>query len=103
MDVHEAIRNRRSIGKVTDVRPPREVIEQILDSATWAPCHHVTNPWRFTVIAGDERIVFGKIMAQSKLRRMESEGRSIEGEEDKLIAKALRSPVIIAVSTEPDT
>ncbi len=42
-------------------------------------------------------------MAQSKLRRLESEGRPTEGEEEKLIAKALRSPVIIAVGTEPDS
>lgn len=102
MDVFEAIVGRRSIGKVSTERPPRELIERMLEAATWAPCHHATNPWRFTVIAGDERIAFGKAMAQSKLRRLVAEGRPIDGEEEKLIAKALRSPVIIAVGTEPD-
>ena len=103
MQVIDAIRSRRSIGKVTDQIPPREHIEAMLEAASWAPCHHVTNPWRFVVIAGEARLAFGRITAQSKLKRMVAEGRSIEGEEEKLVAKALRSPVIIAVAVEPDT
>jgi nitroreductase len=101
MDVLEAIRTRRSIGKVTDQRPTREQIEVMLDAATWAPNHHLTHPWRFVVVAGDERIRFGEVMAQSKIDRMEREGRSTEGEAERLIAKALRAPVIIAVGVEP--
>jgi nitroreductase len=101
MHVLEAIRTRRSIGKMTDQRPSREQIEIILDAATWAPTHHISNPWRFVVIAGGERLRFGEVTAQSKLTRMEREGRSIEGEAEKLIAKALRAPVIIAVGVEP--
>lgn len=103
MQVYDAIVTRRSIGSVTDERPARKHIEQMLEAATWAPCHHVTNPWRFKVIAGDERITFGKIMARSKIERMRADGRDVAGEEEKLIAKALRSPVIIAIGTEPDT
>ena len=100
MDVFEAIRTRRSIGKVTDQRPSREQIETILDAATWAPNHHLTHPWRFVVVAGDERIRFGEVMARSKVDRMEREGRSTEGEAERLVAKALRAPVIIAVGVE---
>lgn len=102
MNVFEAIEGRRSIGKVTDVRPPRDLIEQVLEAATYAPCHHVTNPWRFVVIAGAERAAFGRVMAQSKLRRLEAEGRLTESEAERLIAKGLRAPVIIAVAAEPD-
>jgi nitroreductase len=101
MHVLEAIRTRRSIGKMTDQQPSREQIEIILDAATWAPTHHISNPWRFVVIGGDERLRFGEVTAQSKLARMEREGRSIEGEAETLIAKALRAPVIIAVGVEP--
>lgn len=103
MHVIDAIFTRRSIGNVTAERPTREQIERMLEAATWAPCHHVTNPWRFLVIAGEERATFGKVMARSKIERLQAEGRDAAGEEDKLIAKALRSPVIIAVGTEPDT
>ena len=101
MQVLEAIRTRRSIGKVLPDRPTRQEIETILDAATWAPCHHLTHPWRFIVIAGDERHELGKVMAKSKIRRMIDEGRDTSGEEERLIAKALRAPVIIAVGVEP--
>lgn len=101
MQVLEAIQTRRSIGKVMPDRPTRQEIETILDAATWAPCHHLTHPWRFIVIAGDERHELGKVMAKSKIRRMIDEGRDTSGEEERLIAKALRAPVIIAVGVEP--
>ena len=101
MHVLDAIRTRRSIGKTTGQVPTRAQVEQVLEAATFAPNHHVTNPWRFVVIAGDERGEFGKISAQSKLRRMAAAGRSIEGEEERLIAKAYRAPVIIAIVIEP--
>ncbi len=95
------IRDRRSIGKVTAEMPPRELIEEILEAASWAPCHHVTEPWRFTVVTGESRVALGEVMARSKLDRMVAQGRSIEGEAETLIAKALRAPVIIAVAVEP--
>lgn len=99
--VMACIRDRRSVGRVTDEMPPRELIEEILEAASWAPCHHVTEPWRFTVVTGDARVAFGEVMARSKLDRMVEQGRSIEGESEKLVAKALRAPVIVAVAVEP--
>lgn len=101
--VMACIRDRRSVGRVTDEMPPRALIEEILEAASWAPCHHVTEPWRFTVVTGDARLALGEVMARSKLDRMVAQGRSIEGEADKLVAKALRAPVIIAVGVEPAT
>lgn len=101
MQVLEAIRTRRSIGKVTPERPSREEIETILDAATWAPNHFVTNPWRFVVVAGADRIELGRVMARSKIERMRVEGRDTTGEEETLVAKALRAPVIVAVGVEP--
>lgn len=99
--VMRCIRERRSVGKVTGETPPREVIEALLEAASWAPCHHVTEPWRFTVVTGEARVRLGEVMARSKLDRMVEQGRSIEGEEAKLVAKALRAPVIVAVGVEP--
>src|SRR4051794_16349722 len=102
MDVFEAILTRRSTGKMTDETPSREAIEQILEAATWAPNHHVTEPWRFVVIAGEARERLGEVMAKSKIDRRLAEGRiSPDGEFEALKRKALRSPVIIAVAVEP--
>ena len=50
MDVEEAIRGRRT-HKVFDARPvPRELLDELLELARWAPSHHLTNPWRFRVL-----------------------------------------------------
>lgn len=82
-------------------RPPREAIETILEAGSWAPCHHETEPWRFIVIAGEERERLGDVMARAKVERMERQGKSTEGEYERAKAKALRSPVIVAVAVEP--
>jgi nitroreductase len=101
MPVIDAIRGRRSIGKVLPERPAREAIELILEAGTWAPCHHVTEPWKFIVVAGAEREAFGEVMARAKVERMIRQGKETEGEFERAKAKALRAPVIIAVGVEP--
>lgn len=101
MGVMEAIRGRRSVSKVLPDRPSREEIETILEAGALAPCHHVTDPWRFIVIAGDERDALGDVMARAKVERMKRQGKETEGEYDYAKAKTRRAPVIIAVAVEP--
>ena len=46
----ELVRARRTT-KVFGPEPlDRETIEELLELARWAPNHHLTNPWRFTVL-----------------------------------------------------
>lgn len=99
MDVLEAIRTRRSIGKVGPECPPKEVIQQILDAATWAPTHHKTQPWRFYVLAGRAREALGEVMAECKAARVS--GSKAESKVEKARRKPLRAPVIIAVAVQP--
>jgi nitroreductase len=50
VDVDGAIRTRRTI-KAYDPRPvPREVLDELLELARWAPNHNLTYPWRFRVL-----------------------------------------------------
>ncbi|HET8844972.1 MAG TPA: nitroreductase family protein, partial [Ktedonobacteraceae bacterium] len=42
--VVESIKRRRSIGQMTSEQPSREQIESLLEAATYAPNHHVTEP-----------------------------------------------------------
>jgi nitroreductase len=50
MDVEEAIRGRRT-HKVYAPEPlEREVLDELLELAAWAPNHNLTNPWRFRVV-----------------------------------------------------
>lgn len=49
------IRKRRSIfpKSYIDKSIPKEIIEEILENANWAPTHKMTEPWRFKVLRGN--------------------------------------------------
>ncbi len=98
LDVIDAIRARRSIGKVRPEAPPRELITQLLDAAAHAPNHHLTAPWRFFVLAGDARSALGAALADGRARLTPGAGPA---ELDREQEKPLRAPVVIAVAVQP--
>lgn len=103
MDVLEAVRTRRSIGKVTQEPVARELIEALLAAAVEAPNHHETEPWRFFVLAGKAREEFGDVLAEALRRRMAAEDPAkIEGLVLAERAKPLRAPVLIVVAVKHD-
>ena len=53
MDVIEAIKTRKSIRGYKPDPVPKEVLREILEIATRAPSTLNTQPWEFTVIAGE--------------------------------------------------
>lgn len=53
-DLHTLIQSRRSIRRYTDEPLSRELIDQLLTAATWAPSAHNRQPWRFAVIDSAE-------------------------------------------------
>jgi nitroreductase len=101
MDILEAIKTRRTIGK-SEGDVSRETITELIEAATWAPNHKLTQPWRFTVLTGNAREELGRIWAEDAARTVPPEQRDafIAGESK----KPLRSPLIIVVSvrTDPD-
>lgn len=97
MPVLEAIQTRRSIGRVRPERPPRGLIEEIIEAGTWAPNHRLTEPWRFIVLAGAARNALGEAMASLL------PADAPEADVAKERAKPLRAPVVIAVAVEPAT
>jgi len=50
MDIEDAIRSRRTHKAFAPEPVPRELLDELLDLARWAPNHHLTNPWRFRVL-----------------------------------------------------
>jgi nitroreductase len=50
MTVDEVIRGRRTLKGFTPEPVDPAVIDELLDLAVYAPNHHTTEPWRFTVI-----------------------------------------------------
>jgi nitroreductase len=50
VDTEEAIRTRRTHKAYAPDPVPREVLDELLALAAWAPNHNLTNPWRFRVV-----------------------------------------------------
>ena len=101
MNVFEVIKRRRSIGKMTGVRPTREQIELLLEAATHAPNHHHAQPWKFIVMAGNAREELGTVMAMSLANRLEeTTSEKAQAILNKERNKPLRSPVVIVVVAE---
>lgn len=103
MDLASAIRSRRSIGRVTQEPVPRELIEDVLESAVHAPNHRITEPWRFHVFTGKGRGELAKARAETARLISEAEGEDAEfaaGRISRERKKAFRSPVVIVVVCE---
>lgn len=93
MDVWEAIRTRRSVGKVKPDEVDRAVIGRLLEAATMAPNHRMTEPWRFIVMTGAGRERLGQAYARI------AGDDEIQAEAER--KKAFRAPVVIAVVCAP--
>lgn len=46
----EVIRGRRTIELFLQTEVPRSLVNEAIEAATWAPNHHVTEPWYFYVL-----------------------------------------------------
>lgn len=104
MDIYEAIKGRRSIGRVKDEAIGQETIEQILEAGNWAPSHHATEPWRFYVMRGEGRNVLAKAYGDIAVETAKPGNSADEAElRAKQGAKAFRAPVVIAVAVSPST
>src|SRR5215472_3418457 len=96
----DIIKQRRSIGQFTQDQPTRAQIEQLLEAATYAPNHHVTEPWHFFVVTGTAREELGEVMAASLSARLkeQQDSEAIQQLLSKERRKPLRAPVIITVA-----
>ena len=56
MEVHEAIKNRRSIRKYKDREISSQLINELLEAARLAPSAYNAQPWKFLVV-NDKKII----------------------------------------------
>jgi len=101
MDVLEAIRTRRSYGRMLPDSLPRAVIERILDAAVCAPNHYLTEPWRFIVLTGAAREPLGRAQ-EAALRGMLADPDAPEHRAalEKERGKPFRAPVVVVAAME---
>ena len=98
--VLDLIRRRRSIPKFTGEPVPRAVIEHMLEAATWAPNHHLTEPWQFFVLEGDAKAQFADLRRDFRLSLFpDPAAAAAQAAADKIARDTAAIPVIIVVTT----
>jgi nitroreductase len=98
MELMEALRTRRSIGKLSgDVTDAQ--IRELVEAGLWAPNHKLSNPWSFTIVRGEARGRLG-----DRWRELVRDAPLPPGvERDAFLAKEarkpMRAPVLMVLST----
>ncbi|WP_282941452.1 nitroreductase [Paenibacillus sp. RC67] len=104
MPLWEAIKDRRSVGRVKQDPVDISLIETLLEAANWAPSHHATEPWRLFVMTGGGRQAladaYADIAAEAAPNAVYEELQTLRR---KAGDKAFRAPVVIAVAVSPST
>ena len=97
MNVSTAIRERRTIKRFTNRPVTREEITELLASATLAPNHRLTNPWRFYVLGPDAREAYGRALGDRKAKKQTDPVKAAQVR-DTVAAEHRALPSMIAVA-----
>jgi coenzyme F420-0:L-glutamate ligase/coenzyme F420-1:gamma-L-glutamate ligase len=93
------MRSRRSVRQYEDRPVARELIEEMLEAARWAPSPHGRQPWRFVVLTRPEpKTVLADRMGDTWRHNLKMDGQDTEIVNlrlDKSRQRILRAPVII--------
>ncbi|HEX4887918.1 MAG TPA: nitroreductase [Luteibaculaceae bacterium] len=95
-EITSIIKNRRSIPpeRFSQRVVHREIVENLLRNATWAPTHGNTQPWRFKVYSGSARTQLAEALGEAYLK--EEDVNQVKF--DRLKARPGLSSVCIVVS-----
>lgn len=64
MDAVECISGRRSIRGFTKNPVPKELLEQVLETASWSPSYKNSQPWEVMVVSGNTKEKLSKMMVE---------------------------------------
>jgi len=100
-EITELIRSRRTIypEQFSDRKVHREQIELLLTNALWAPTHGNTQPWRFQVFQESALQRLSTFLGETYLKLTPKELQN-DMKLAKMMARPLKSSVVIAVSME---
>ena len=101
-EISALIRHRRSI-KPAAMDPSKEVdralLSALLENATWAPSHGMTEPWRFRVYEGTTREALAAAL-QRIYKEVTPVTEQLEDKFAKLRDNVLNAPIVIACSMQ---
>lgn len=96
--VLKVLMERRTVGRVKKDEVPKNVLEQLIETASWAPSHYNTQPWKFVVMTGEGRKLLGEGYAKVySATTGDTDAEKLEKE----AKKAFRAPAVIAVVCSP--
>lgn len=102
-DISKIIRRRRSIFPNTYIEReiPKDILEEILENAHYAPTHRLTEPWRFRVYRGDSLQQLSDFLGTAYRTQTPTEKYS-EKKEMKTREKPLQSGAVVAIILHRD-
>lgn len=103
-DFNALIRNRRSVlpQNYSGDRVDDFVIKKILENATWAPTHKLTEPWRFIVYTGEGLKRLAMAQADVYKKVTQADGTFKQERFENLLTKPMQSSHIIVVCMKRD-
>lgn len=107
MDLYEAVKGRRSIRRFKPEPVPKQVLERIFETATWAPSGMNLQNWYFVVIAGDRKEALVKIAGKGYyyvepvLKEVFAEKPSVVESTKKFFSRLGGAPVVVFAYYEP--
>ena len=103
-EISRLIRHRRSLYPAQYSREiiKKEIIDEILENANWAPTHKLSEPWRFTVYSGEGLKKLGDFMSGLYKEVTIEKGSFDEGNFTKLKHKPLLASHVIAIGMKRD-
>jgi nitroreductase len=98
MNVFEAIDTRISVPALTDPGPTDAQWEILLRAGARAPDHGRLRPWRFLIVRGAARELFGDVMAEAlRVSKPDTPLETLDRER----RKPLRAPAMLVVAVVP--
>ena len=99
--LHQLMRDRRAIRRYQNRPIEKELIEQLLETAMWAPSAHNRQPWRFAVLTDNEdKIRLARAMGEQLFKDRSSDGDpkpDIEADVARSRSRIVGAPVVIGV------
>ncbi len=78
----------------------KETIQKVLASANWAPTHKHTEPWRFKVVYGEEKLEeFARFLGAAYKA---TTARFVQGKYERIMDKVCRSSCILLICFQRD-
>lgn len=102
-EITEVIKNRRTIYPefYSTRKVHKEIVENLLNNAIWAPNHGMTQPWRFKVFTGEGLKKLSNF--QSELYKEKFTGANFNDKKFyKLKEWPLKTSVVIGITMTPD-